>query len=85
MGPELGRAKRYAQCHFVYIGALERVMLRQVVCISYKFAKAPSSNANIKTLKCHWKYVWFLIVGKFLVPLMDHTSYGMMMLCQKHS
>ena len=85
MGPELGRAKRYAQCHFVHIGALEHFMLRQVVCIFYNFAKAPSSSANIKTLKFHWKYVWFLIVGKLLVPLMDHTSYGMMMLCQKHS
>ena len=51
MGPELGRAKRYAQCHFVHIGALEHFMLRQVVCIFYKFAKAPSSSANIKTLK----------------------------------
>ena len=85
MRPELGRAKRYAECHFVHIGALERVMLRQVVCIPYEFAKAPSSNANIKTLKIHWKFVCFLIVGKLLVPSMDHTSYGMMMLCQKHS
>ena len=85
MRSELGRAKRYAQCHFVYIGALERVMLRQVVCISYKFAKAPSSNANIKTLKFHLKFARFLIVGKFLVPSMDHASYGMMMLLQKHS
>ena len=85
MRSELGRAKRYAQCNFVHIGALERVMLRQFVCISYKFAKAQSSNANIKTLQFHWKFVWFLIVGNLLVPLMDHISYGMMMLCQKHS
>ena len=50
MGPELGRAKRYAQCHFVHTGALAHFMLRQVVCIFYKFAKAPSSSANIKNI-----------------------------------
>ena len=26
MGPELGRAKRYAQCHFVAMGAVKRFM-----------------------------------------------------------
>ena len=57
MDPELGRAKRYAQCHFVHISALEHFMLRQVLCIFYNFAKAPQSSANIKTLKFHWKYV----------------------------
>ena len=57
MGPELGRAKRYAQCHCVHIGALEHFMLRQVVCIFYKFAKAPSSSANIETLKFLRGYV----------------------------
>ena len=57
MGPELGRAKRYSQCHFLNIGALEHFMLRQVVCIFYNFAKAPSSSANIKTFKFHLKYV----------------------------
>ena len=85
MGPELGRAKRYAQYHFEHIGALEQFMLRQVVCIFYNFAKASSSSANIKTLKFHSKYVCLLIVGKFCVPLTDHKSYGMMMLCQNHS
>ena len=65
MGPELGRAKRYAQCHFVHIGALEHFMLRQVVCIFHKFAKAPRSSANIKTLKFHWKYVWCLLVNSW--------------------
>ena len=73
MESELGRAKRYAQCHFVHISALEHFMLRQILCIFYNFAKAPQSSANIKTLKFHWRYVWFLCVGKFLVPLMDHT------------
>ena len=57
MAPELGRAKRYAQCHFVHIGALKRFMLRQVVCIFLYFVKAQSSSANIKALKFHWKYV----------------------------
>ena len=85
MRPELGLARRYAQCHFVHIGALEHFMLRQVVCASYNFAKALSSNANIKTVKIHLKFVCFFIVGEFSVPVMDHTSYGMMMLCQKHS
>ena len=39
MRPELGRARRYAQCHFVHIGALEHFMLRQIVCMFYNFAK----------------------------------------------
>ena len=57
MGPELGRAKRYAQCHFVHIGALERFMLRQVVCNFFNFVKARPNSANMETLKFHWKYV----------------------------
>jgi len=73
MGQELGRAKPYAQRHFVHINALEHFMLRQILCIFYNFPKAPQSSANIKTLKLHGKYLWFLIVGKLLVPLMDHT------------
>ena len=85
MRPKRGRAKRYAQCHFAHIGALKSFMLRQVVCIFYNVEKASSSSANIKTLKFHLKYMCFLIVGKFSVPLMDRTSYGMMMLCQNHS
>ena len=57
MGPDMGRQKRYGQCHFVDISALERFMLRQVVCMFYNFVKAPPNSANIKTLKFHWKYV----------------------------
>ena len=57
MRPESERDRRYAQCHFVRIGALEHFMLRRIVCIFHNFAKAPSSSANIKTLKFHWKYV----------------------------
>ena len=58
MGPDMGRQKRYAQCDFVDISALERFMLRQVVCMFYNFAKAPPNSANINTLKFQWKYVY---------------------------
>ena len=30
MGPDMGRAKRYAQCHFVDMSALKRNMFRHV-------------------------------------------------------
>ena len=42
------RAKRYAQCHFVDIGALKRFVLGQVRCVFYNFAKTTSSCVNIK-------------------------------------
>ena len=48
MGPEVGREKRYAQCHFVDISAIERFMLRQVGCIFSNFVKATSIGANIE-------------------------------------
>ena len=48
MRPESERAKRYAQCHFVDMGALKRFMLGQVRCVFYNFAKATSSGVNIK-------------------------------------
>ena len=82
---ELGHARRYAQCHFVHIGALEHFMLQQIVCIFHNFVKAPSSSANKQTLKFHQEYICFVTVDIFLVPLINHTSYGMMMLCQQHS
>ena len=81
----MGRAKRYAQCHFVDMSALKHIMLEHVRCVFYNFAKTTSTSANIKTLKFHWKYVCFLIESKFLVPLTDHNFHVMLMLCQKHS
>ena len=51
MGPEMGRAKRYAQCHFVDMSALQRFMLGQVRCVLYNYAKPMSTGANIKTYK----------------------------------
>ena len=51
MGWEMGRAKRYAQCHFVDISAIERFMLRQVGCIFGDFAKTTSNSVNIKQSK----------------------------------
>ena len=51
MGPETERAKRYVQCGFVDMGALERFMLGQVGCVFYNFAKMMSNNVNIKQAK----------------------------------
>ena len=57
MRPESERAKRYAQCHFVDMSALERFMLGIGRCVFYNFAKTTSSGVNIKQLKKRWKYV----------------------------
>ena len=51
MGREMGRAKRYAQWHFVDISAIERFMLRQVGCIFCNCAKTTSNSVNIKQSK----------------------------------
>ena len=51
MRPESERAKRYAQCHFVDMGALKRFMLGQVRCVFYNFAKTTSSGVNINIEK----------------------------------
>ena len=51
MRPESERAKRYAQCRSVDMGALQRFMLGQVRCVFYNFAKTTSSGVNIKQLK----------------------------------
>ena len=48
MGPEVGREKRYAQCHFVVISALEGSMLRRVGFMFCNFAKTTPNNVNIK-------------------------------------
>ena len=85
MGPEMRREKRYAQCRFVDMSVLKRFMLGQVCSVFYNFAKARSTGANIETLKLQWKYVWLLVDGNFLVPVMDHNFHDMMILCQKHS
>ena len=61
MCPESERAKRYAQCHFVDMGGLQRFMLRQVRCVFYNFAKPTSSGVNMEQLNKRWKYVTNLI------------------------
>ena len=61
MRPESERAKRYAQCHFVNMGALKRFMLQEVRCTFSYSAEVTSSCANIKTNKKRWKYVAKLI------------------------
>ena len=51
MRPEAGRARRYAQCVFVDMGAFKRIMSQQRVSCFCNFAKLKPSCANIKTLK----------------------------------
>ena len=41
----------YAQCHFVDIGALDRVVLRQVRCILFYLRNIKSNDAKVKHLK----------------------------------
>ena len=55
MGPEVRREKRYAQCHFVDMRALKRFMLDHVRLRFYNFAKPKTIDANMKSLKNHWK------------------------------
>ena len=55
MGPEVGREKRYAQCHFVDMRALKRFMLDDVRLGFYNFAKPKTIHANMKSVKNHWK------------------------------
>ena len=57
MGPEMGGAKRYAQCQFVDMSALKRFVFGQVRCVFYNFAKPMSICANMNSLKNHWKNV----------------------------
>ena len=61
MGPEVGREKRYAQCHFVDMNDLKRFMFGLVRYNFSNFAKPRSMDANIKSLKNHWKNVQKLI------------------------
>ena len=42
------RARRYAQCHFVDIGALEQVMLREACCMSFYLKNIKSNRVKIK-------------------------------------
>ena len=51
--PEMGGAKRYAQCHFVDMSDLKRFMLGEVRCNFSNFAKPRWIDANIKSLKNH--------------------------------
>ena len=50
-GPEMGRAKRYAQCVFVDMSALKRNMFGHVRRIVYNVREATPNCANIKLLK----------------------------------
>ena len=55
MGPEVRREKRYAQCPFVDMRALQRFMLDHVRLGFYNFAKPKTIDANMNSLKNHWK------------------------------
>ena len=84
MRPESERAKRYAQCHFVDMGALKRFMLGQVRCVFYNMAKTTSSGVNIKqsnTLEICDKIDCIGI----LITLASRNFYNMLMSYQKHS
>ena len=48
--PETERARRYAQCGFVDMGALKRSMLRRVRCVFCNVAEMTSSGANAKSI-----------------------------------
>ena len=51
MGPERERARRYAQCGFGDMSALQRLMLRQVDYVFCNFATTTSQCVNTKLLK----------------------------------
>ena len=51
MGPDRERARRYAQCGFEDMSALQRSMLRQVDCVFCNFAITTSKCVNTKLLK----------------------------------
>ena len=51
MGPERERARRYAQCGFGDMSALQRLMLLQVDCVFCNFATTTSKCVNMKLLK----------------------------------
>ena len=46
--PESERSKRYAQCHFMDIGALGRVMLQQVCCLCFYLKNIKSNRVKIQ-------------------------------------
>ena len=51
MGPEKVRAKRYVQCGFGDMSALQRSILRQVDCVVCNFAITTSKRVNTKLSK----------------------------------
>ena len=55
MGLEVRPEKRYAHRHFVDMRALKRFMLDHVRLGFYNFAKPKSIDANMKSVKNHWK------------------------------
>ena len=84
MCPESGRAIRYAQCHFGDIGALERLMLRQVGCIFCNRTNATSSCVNLK----QWKSLEICVIIEsmtILLTLAGRNFYNMLMTYQNHS
>ena len=57
MGPEMGGARRYAQCACVDMNAFKRIVSQHRVTCYCNFAKLKPSYANIKTMKNSGKYV----------------------------
>ena len=54
MSPQTGRAKRYAQCHFVDMSAHKSVMLARACCMLGSLAEPTSIHVSIKMLKNRW-------------------------------
>ena len=54
MGPDRERARRYAQCGFGDMSALQRSMLRQVDRVVCNFAITTSNCVDMKLLKSIW-------------------------------
>ena len=57
LGPESGRAKRYAQRDILNMSALERIMLSMARCEICKRGKTTLTSVNVKTMNKHWKSV----------------------------
>ena len=72
MGPEVRREKRYAQCHFVDMRALKRFMLDHVRLRFYNFAKPKTIDANMKSLKKHWKKLLECLPSLYGINKMKH-------------
>ena len=79
----MGRAKRYAQWHFVHMSVLKRFMLGQVRCVFYKIAKPKSIGANMKSLKKTLEKCVKIESMTFSLIMLGRNFYNMLMPYQK--